>query len=76
MYASRMRQGTFNYFVLPHATGNVQSALCFRYRGGTPFTETSHVKQFPNVLACDDYYDIVVVTCEIGVEQFATRLQQ
>ncbi len=43
---------------------------------GIAAAHRSHVKQFPNVLAHDDYYDIVVVTCEIGVEQFATRVQQ
>jgi hypothetical protein len=36
----------------------------------------SHVKQFPNVAAYDNYYDIVVDTGEIGVDQFATRVQR
>ncbi len=31
----------------------------------------SHVKQVPYVAAYDNYYDIVVDTCEIGVGQFA-----
>jgi hypothetical protein len=70
MYASRMRLVTFNCFVLSHATGNVQ----LRCVSGIAAANRSHVRQFPNV-AYDDYYDIVVDTGEIGVEQLATRVQ-
>ncbi len=34
------------------------------------------VKQFPDVAADDDYYDIVVDTREIGVDQFAMLVQR
>jgi hypothetical protein len=43
---------------------------------GIAAAHRSHVKQFPNVPAYDDYYNIFVDTGEIGVEQFATRVQQ
>jgi hypothetical protein len=67
-----MRQVTFNCFVLLHATGNVQlcSVSCIAA------ANRSHVKQFPDVAAYDDYYDIVVDTGEIGVDHFATRVQR
>ena len=74
MYASLMRQVTFNSFVLSHATGNVQlrcvsgiaAAAC-----GTPFT-----RQAVSRCCClRDFYDIVVDTGEIGVEQFAALVQ-
>ena len=35
----------------------------------------SHVKYFPNVQAYDDYYDIVVDIGEVGVPEFADRVQ-
>ena len=35
-----------------------------------------HVKQFPDVQAYDDYYDIIVDIGEVGVESFADRVQQ
>jgi hypothetical protein len=66
-----MRLVTFNSFVLLHATGNVQ----LRCVSGIASANRSHVKQFPDVAAYDDYYDIVVDTGEIGVEQFAARVQ-
>jgi hypothetical protein len=73
MYASRMRLVTFNSFVLSHVTGNVQ-LLCV---SGIASANRSHVKQFPDVAAYDDYYDIVTVvdTGEIGVDLFATQVQ-
>jgi hypothetical protein len=71
MYASFMRLVTFNSIVLSHATGNVQ----LRCVAGIAAATRSHVKQFPDVAAYDDYYDIVVDTGEIGVEQFAVRVQ-
>ncbi len=57
--------------VLSHATGNVQ----LRCVSGIAAANRSHVKQFPDVPAYDVYYDIVVDTGEIGVDQFATRVQ-
>ena len=36
----------------------------------------SHVKYFPNRAAYDDYYDIAVDIGEVGVESFATRIQE
>jgi hypothetical protein len=57
-----------NYFVLLHATSNVR--LCCV--SGIAAAKSSHVKQFPDVAAYDDYYYIVVDTCEIGFDQFAT----
>jgi hypothetical protein len=33
------------------------------------------IRHFPSVEAYNDYYDIVVDTCDIGVEDFATRAQ-
>ncbi len=36
----------------------------------------SHVKYFPNSAAYDDYYDIAVDIGEVGVESFATRIQE
>ena len=54
-----------------HVTGNVQ--LCCV--AGIAAANRAHVKQFPDVAAYDDYYDIVVDTGEIGVEQFAVRVQ-
>ncbi len=67
-----MRQVTFNCFVQLHATGNVQ----LRCVSGIVAANRSHVKQFPDVAAYDDYYDIVVETGEIGVDQFAMRVQR
>jgi hypothetical protein len=67
-----MRQVTFNCFVLLHATGTVQ----LRCVSCIAAANRSHVKQFPDVAAYDDYYDIVVDTGQIGVDQFATRLQR
>ncbi len=64
-----MRQVTFNSFELWHATGNVQ----LRCVSGIASHHRSHVKQFPDVAAYEGYYDIVVDTGEIGVDQFATR---
>jgi hypothetical protein len=49
---------TFNSFVLSHATGNVQ----LRCVSGIASAHRSHVKQFPDVAAYDDYYDILVDT--------------
>jgi hypothetical protein len=66
-----MRLVTFNLFVVSNATGNVQ-LLCV---AGIAAANCSHVKQFPDRPAYDDYYDIVVDTGEIGVEQFAVRVQ-
>ena len=66
-----MRLVKLNSFVLSHATGNVQ----LRCVAGIAESNRSHVKQFPDVAAYDDYYDIVVDTGEIGVDQFATRVQ-
>ncbi len=43
---------------------------------GIAAANCSHVKQFPNVAAYDDYYDIVIDTGEIGVDQFATQVQR
>jgi hypothetical protein len=53
---------------LQHATGNIQ------LRCVSGIANCSHVKQFPDVAAYDDYYDIVVDTGEIGVDQVAARL--
>jgi hypothetical protein len=36
----------------------------------------SHVKYFPNRAAYDDYYDIAVDIGEVGVDSFATRIQE
>jgi len=36
----------------------------------------SHVKYFPNSFADDDYYDIAVDIGEVGVDSFATRIQE
>jgi hypothetical protein len=66
-----MRPVTFNSFVLSLATCNVQ----LRCVSGIASANCSHVKQFPDVAAYDYYYDIVVDTGEIGVDQFATRVQ-
>ncbi len=63
MYAFRMRQVKFNSFVLLRATGNVQLSCV----SGIAAAHQSHVKQFPYVAACNDYYDIVVDTGEISV---------
>jgi hypothetical protein len=60
-----------NCFVLLHATDNVQ----LRCVSGIASAHHSHVKQFPNVAAYDDYYDIVVDAAEIGIDQFARRVQ-
>jgi hypothetical protein len=49
--------------VLSRATGNVQLSCV----SGIAAAHWSHVKQFPNVAADNDYYDIVVDTGEIGV---------
>ncbi len=43
---------------------------------GIAAANRSHVKQFPDVAAYDDYYDIVVDTGEIGIDQVATRVQR
>ena len=43
---------------------------------GIAAANSSHVKQFPNVTAYDEYYDIVYDIGDIGVAQFATRVQQ
>ncbi len=56
---------------ISHATGNVQ----LRCVSGIASAHLTHVKQFPDVAAYDDYYDIVVDTGEIGVDQFAKRVQ-
>ncbi len=66
-----MLQVTFYSFVLSHATGNIQ----LRCVSGIAAANLSHVKQFPDV-AADDCYDIMVDTGEIGVDQFATRVQR
>ncbi len=42
---------------------------------GIALAHHSHVKQFPDVAAYDDYYDIVVNTGEFAVDRFATRVQ-
>jgi hypothetical protein len=57
-----MRPVTFNSFVLSHATGNVQ----LRCVSGIAAANRSQVKQFPDVAADDDHYDIVVDSGEIG----------
>ncbi len=62
---------TVQFFCAVECDGNVQLSCV---SGIAPATR-SHVKQFPDVTAYDDYYDIVVDTGEIGVDQFATRLQ-
>jgi hypothetical protein len=36
----------------------------------------SHVKCFPNRAAYDDYYYIAVDIGEVGVDSFATRIQE
>ena len=36
----------------------------------------SHVKQFPDIGAYDDYYDIIVDIGEVRVESFADRVQE
>ena len=43
---------------------------------GIAAEKCSHVKYFPNRAAYDDYYDIVVDICEVGVDSFATRIQE
>ncbi len=35
-----------------------------------------HVKYFPNRAAYDDYYDIAVYIIKVGVESFATLVQE
>ncbi len=67
-----MRLVTFNSFVLLHATGNVQLSCA----SGIAAANRSHVKQFPDVAAYNDYNDIVVDRGEIGVDQFASRVQR
>ncbi len=67
-----MRPVTFNCFVPSHATGNVQ----LRCVSAIATANRSQVKQFPDIAAHDDYYDIVVDTGEIGVDQFATLVQR
>jgi hypothetical protein len=44
---------------------------------GIAASTRSHVEQFPSSTAYYDYFDIVVASdaSEIGVEQFATRVQ-
>ena len=42
---------------------------------GIPASQYSHLKYFPSVDAYNDYYDIVVDICDIGVESFAVRAQ-
>jgi hypothetical protein len=42
---------------------------------GIVASNPSHVKQFPDVPSYDINSDLVVDTGEIGVEQFATRVQ-
>ncbi len=64
-----MQQVTFHSFVLWHATGKVQ----LRCVSGIAAAHRSHVKQFPYVDAYNDYYDIVVNTGEICVDQFASE---
>jgi hypothetical protein len=59
--------GITSNICLPHATGNVQvfCALCIALIpcvSGIAAANRSHVKQFPNVAAYNDYYDIVVDT--------------
>ena len=60
----------------------VMSCLCFNFSftltSGAAAIAADHrgqVKQFPNVKAYDDYYDIIVDIGEIGVESFADRAQ-
>ena len=36
----------------------------------------SHVHNLPLRAAYDDYYDLVVDICEVGVPEFATRVQE
>jgi hypothetical protein len=65
---------------LPHATGNVQvfCALCIALIpcvSGIAVAKRSHIKQFPIDAAYNYYYDILVDTGEISVEQFATLVQ-
>ena len=43
---------------------------------GIAADQHSHVKHFPSVPAYDDYYDLIVAIGEIGVESFATRVQE
>ena len=58
------------------------SCLCFNFSftltSGAAAIAADHrgpVKQFPNVKAYDDYYDIIVDIGDIGVESFADRVQ-
>ena len=66
----------------PHASGNVLSTLYLfcdanvRCMAGIAADQHSHVKYFPSVPAYDDYYDIIVGIGEVGVESFATRVQE
>jgi hypothetical protein len=66
----------------PHASGNVLSTFylfCDADVGcmaGIAADQHSHVKQFPAIEAYDDYYDLIVAIGEIGVESFATRVQE
>ena len=43
---------------------------------GIAADQHSHVKYFPCVPAYDDYDDILVGISEVGVESFATRVQE
>ncbi len=65
----------------PHATGNVQlfCAVCIVLIpciSGIAAANSSHVKQFPNVASYNDFYYIVVDTCEISVDRFAMLVQR
>ena len=66
----------------PHATGNVYSFLLLSCNllpappAGIAAASYTHIKQFPSTDAYNDYYDIVVDICDIGVESFATRAQE
>ncbi len=66
-----MLQVTFDCFVLSHVTGIFQLHCV----SGIAAENRPNIKQFPNVAAYNDYSDIVVYTSEIGVDQFATRVQ-
>ena len=46
------------------------------HTAGIAAEKYSHVKYFPNRAAYDDYYDIAVDIGEVGVESFATRIQE
>ncbi len=68
---------TSNVCIL-HATDNVQFFCAImrpRCVSGIASGHRSHVQQFPDVAAYDEFFDIVVDTAEIGVDQFATRVQ-